>query len=64
MSIVPTLHGPERDSEGRRPLVAGNWKMYKTPSETVAFCSALAERLAGNDGVDVAVCPPYTSLAD
>ena len=44
-------------------LIAGNWKMYKTPSETVEFCSALAERLDGIDGVDVAVCPPYTSLA-
>jgi triosephosphate isomerase len=45
-------------------LVAGNWKMFKTPSETVGFCSALAERLAGVEGVDVAVCPPFTSLAD
>jgi triosephosphate isomerase len=45
-------------------LVAGNWKMFKTPSETVEFCSALAERLAGVEGVDVAVCPPFTALAD
>ena len=37
--------------------------MYKTPSATVQFCSALAERLDGIAGVDVAVCPPYTSLA-
>jgi len=45
-------------------LVAGNWKMYKTPSETVEFCSALAERLDGIEDVDIAICPPYTSLAD
>jgi triosephosphate isomerase len=45
-------------------LVAGNWKMFKTPSETVEFCTALAERLAGVEEVDVAVCPPFTSLAD
>ena len=44
-------------------LIAGNWKMYKTASETEAFCVALRERLAGFDGVDVAVCPPFTSLA-
>jgi triosephosphate isomerase (TIM) len=44
-------------------LVAGNWKMYKTASETEAFCVALRERLAGLEGVDVAVCPPFTSLA-
>jgi triosephosphate isomerase (TIM) len=45
-------------------LIAGNWKMYKTAAETVEFCTALRERLSELDGVDVAVCPPFTSLAD
>jgi triosephosphate isomerase len=45
-------------------LIAGNWKMHKGPAETAAFCTALRERLAERpDGVDVAVCPPYPSLA-
>ncbi len=44
------------------PLVAGNWKLFKGPGETQAFCLELRERLAGLDGVDVAVCPPYVSL--
>jgi triosephosphate isomerase (TIM) len=44
-------------------LVAGNWKMYKTASETGEFCRELREALAGIDGVDVAVCPPFTGLA-
>ncbi len=44
-------------------LVAGNWKMAKTEAETVDFCTALKERLRGLAGVDVAVCPPFTSLA-
>ena len=43
-------------------LIAGNWKMYKTARETLDFCAALRERLAGLAGVDVVVCPPYTSL--
>ncbi len=43
-------------------LIAGNWKMFKTPSETVAFCRELRERVARLDGLDVVVCPPYTSL--
>lgn len=38
--------------------------MFKTPSETTDFCLALRDRLAGLSGVDVAVCPPYTSLAE
>ena len=51
---------------GRRatPLVAGNWKMFKGPSETSPFCAALAARLDGIEGVAVCVCPPYVSLAE
>jgi triosephosphate isomerase len=44
-------------------LIAGNWKMYKTASETGEFCRELREALAGTEGVDVAVCPPFTGLA-
>jgi triosephosphate isomerase len=45
----------------RTPFVAGNWKMNKTASETGPF---IAELMAVGlpAGVDVAVCPPYTSL--
>jgi triosephosphate isomerase len=45
----------------RRPFVAGNWKMHKTASETGSFVRDLAARVP--DGVDAAVCVPYTSLA-
>jgi len=44
-------------------LIAGNWKMYKGPVETAEFCIELRRRLADLEGVDVAVCPPFTSLA-
>jgi triosephosphate isomerase (TIM) len=43
-------------------LIAGNWKMHKTARETLEFCTALRERLGGLEGVDIVVCPPYTSL--
>ena len=43
-------------------LIAGNWKMFKTAHETLEFCAALRERLADLEGVDVVVCPPFTSL--
>jgi triosephosphate isomerase len=45
-------------------LIAGNWKMFKGPDETVSFCAALSARLADLEGVDAAVCPPYTSLEE
>jgi len=44
-------------------LIAGNWKMYRTASETGEFCRALRDVLDGLEGVDVAVCPPFTGLA-
>ena len=45
-------------------LIAGNWKMFKTASETLEFCAELRDRLDGLEGVDVVVCPPYPSLAE
>ena len=44
-------------------LIAGNWKMYKGPAETAEYCVELKRGLADLEGVDVAVCPPYASLA-
>src|SRR5437762_7563841 len=37
--------------------------MHKGPQEAAEYCRALKKRLRGLDGVDVAVCPPYVSLA-
>jgi triosephosphate isomerase len=36
--------------------------MFKTPSETREFCAALRARLGAIDGVDVVICPAFTSL--
>jgi len=48
---------------GRTPLIAGNWKMYKTVSDAEEFIQALLPRVSTADGVDVAVCPPYPALS-
>jgi len=42
-------------------LIAGNWKMYKGPTEAAAFCRELRDGGLPDD-VDVVVCPPYVSL--
>ena len=44
-------------------LIAGNWKMFKTPSEAAGFCRALRESIGDVEGIDIAVCPPYVSIA-
>jgi triosephosphate isomerase len=46
----------------RRPLIAGNWKMFKTVRESVAFVTALRARLADVRGVDLLVAPTFPAL--
>ncbi len=47
----------------RKPIIAGNWKMYKSPAESVAFVRELAPRLAAYTGVERVVCPTFLALA-
>jgi triosephosphate isomerase len=43
-------------------LIAGNWKMHKTEAQAESYIQALLPRLAAVDGVDVALCVPFTDL--
>ena len=45
----------------RRKIIAGNWKMNKTPSETVTLINELKPLVETND-VDVVFCVPAVSL--
>lgn len=45
----------------RRKIVAGNWKMNKTPSEAIDFIKELVP-LVKSDDVDVVFCVPYVVL--
>jgi triosephosphate isomerase len=47
----------------RRPLMAGNWKMYKTIRETEQFLEEFIPLVARAGHCDVAVAPPFTALA-
>ena len=46
----------------RRKIIAGNWKMNKTPQEAVALINELKPLLA-NAEAEVVFCPPAVSLA-
>ncbi len=46
----------------RTPLIAGNWKMYKTERDAEDFIQALLPRVSAADNVDVAICVPFTDL--
>jgi triosephosphate isomerase (TIM) len=46
----------------RRPVIAGNWKMFKTVAETSAFFDALKPLVAASTHCDIMVAPPFTAL--
>ena len=47
----------------RRTVIAGNWKMNMTPSQTQAFIEELAPMVAGKDKCDIVLCVPYVDIA-
>ena len=47
----------------RRPVIAGNWKMYKTQSDVRAFFEQFAPLVATATHCDIIVAPPFTSLS-
>jgi triosephosphate isomerase (TIM) len=46
----------------RRPVIAGNWKMYRTQAETRAFFAVFAPLVADSNHCDIIVAPPFTAL--
>jgi triosephosphate isomerase len=47
----------------RKPLIAGNWKMFKTVHDAVAHVTELRRTLRDVVNIDVVVAPPFTALA-
>ena len=45
-----------------KPFVAANWKMFKTPSESVEFVDRLKKKQLDWERVKIILCAPYTSL--
>lgn len=45
----------------RIPLIAGNWKMFKTKKEAAAFAEEFAALYKDTD-IQTAICAPYTDL--
>lgn len=46
----------------RKPIIAGNWKMYKTFDEAVEFAEAVREKIPSEDKVDSVICAPALYL--
>jgi triosephosphate isomerase (TIM) len=47
----------------RKPIIAANWKMHKTPVETADFLKDFVVLARDEQRVDIVVAPPFVSLA-
>src|SRR5437588_11147770 len=47
----------------RRPVIAGNWKMYKTLADTRAFFSAFLPLVSSAKHCEIVVAPPFTAIS-
>ena len=46
----------------RKPVIAGNWKMFKTVEETVRFFDEFKPLVAGADHCEILLCTPFPAL--
>ena len=56
------IQNPKSKTQNPLPLIAGNWKMYKSPAEAREFAIRLRARLNDVRHCEVAVFPPFTSI--
>ena len=47
----------------RKPVIAGNWKMYKTQQEARDFFAAFKPLVAAANRCEIVVAPPFTAIA-
>ncbi|HEY8395744.1 MAG TPA: triose-phosphate isomerase [Bacilli bacterium] len=46
----------------RKPIIAGNWKMFKTRDEALQFIYAVSNKVPSKDLVDSVICAQFTVL--
>jgi triosephosphate isomerase len=46
----------------RRPLIAGNWKLWGTRAQASEYCDRLPGLLPDDPSADIAICVPFTAL--
>ena len=47
----------------RTPVIAGNWKLFKTIAEATGMVTELKPLVAGTKGVEIVVAPVFTALS-
>lgn len=47
----------------RKPLIAGNWKLNNTITESVTLATSIVESLGDNQAIDIVIAPVFTALS-
>lgn len=50
------------NNTNRKKVIAGNWKMNKTPAEATLFINELLPKIEGLNGSDIVLCVPFTDI--
>lgn len=48
----------------RKPIIAGNWKMYKNIDESIELVNDIKRAVFDIENVEIVVCPPSTNLSN
>lgn len=48
----------------RRPIIAGNWKMFNTITEALELANGIKRELFDLEDIDIVICPPFTALSE
>lgn len=48
----------------RKPIIAGNWKMYKDVNESIELVNAIKRGVFEVENVEIVICPPSTNLSE
>jgi len=43
-------------------MIAGNWKMHRTPQESAVLASKLREKIGSRTEIDIVICPAFLSI--
>ncbi|MEI8345599.1 MAG: triose-phosphate isomerase, partial [Candidatus Omnitrophota bacterium] len=49
-------------SLGRKPVIAGNWKLNKTVKESIELVTLLKRSISDDVHTEIIVCPPFTAI--
>lgn len=61
---APNRKGNKMKKSVRKAVIAGNWKMNKTPAQTLELVNELVSMVQDKNGCDIVICPPFVDLAN